>query len=264
MKTTLQERIARYLERDFPEDQAHILILMEEAAIALFSALPEHFVLFGGATLVLFHNSPRLSKDLDLLTRVETLPTAEELEAALRVRLDDVASILGLGPLSFEQERAGENFLRLWILGSGERRLLTVDLTRMGGPVLARQIVQEGIAHEKGTAAIPTASRDYLLLQKAESFVSRSIMKTRDAFDIRLLLSRGAELDATLKSHLHDTILWREVDGDQIKERIGKIDAKLCRAELRPVLPEDVYIELEREEFESLRAAVKSIFEEWL
>lgn len=45
----------RYLERDFTEDQAHILILMEEAAIALFSALPEHFVLFGGATLVLFH-----------------------------------------------------------------------------------------------------------------------------------------------------------------------------------------------------------------
>jgi hypothetical protein len=60
---TLQERIARYLERNFLQDQAHILILMEEAAIALFSALPEHFVLFGGATLVLFHNSPRLSKD---------------------------------------------------------------------------------------------------------------------------------------------------------------------------------------------------------
>lgn len=62
---------------------------------------------------------------------------------------------------------------------------------------------------------------------------------------------------------MHDATLWRESDGDQIKERIGKIDLKLCRAELRPVLPEDVYIELEREEFESLRAAVKSIFEEW-
>jgi hypothetical protein len=264
MKTTLQERIARYLERDFPEDQAYILILMEEAAIALFSALPEHFVLFGGATLVLFHNSPRLSKDLDLLTRVEMLPTAEELEDALRTRIDEVAGIFGLGPVSFERERAGENFLRLWILGSGERRLFTVDLTRMGGPVLARQIVEEGISDEKGTTLIPTASRDYLLLQKAESFVSRSIMKTRDAFDIRLLLSQGAKLDAGLKSHLHDAILWREVDGDQIKERIGKIDVKRCRAELRPVLPEDVYVELEREEFESLRAAVKSIFEEWL
>ncbi len=247
-----------------PEDQAHILTLMEEAAIALFSALPEHFVLFGGATLVLFHNSPRLSKDLDLLARVETLTTAEELEEALRTRLDEVAGVLGLGPVSFEQERAGENFLRLWIVGSGKQKLFTVDLTRMGGPVLARQIVEEGIADEKGTALIPTASRDYLLLQKAESFVSRRIMKTRDAFDIRLLLSQGAKLDATLKSHLQDAILWREVDGDQIKERIGKIDTKLCRAELRPVLPEDLYIDLEREGFESLRAAVKSVFGEWL
>lgn len=63
----LEERLAKYLERDFSLEQAQTLVLMEEAAIALFSALPEHFVQFGGATLVLFHNSPRLSKDLDLL-----------------------------------------------------------------------------------------------------------------------------------------------------------------------------------------------------
>ena len=62
----LGERLARYLKRDFSLEQAQILVLMEEAAIALFAALPEHFVLFGGATLVFFHNSPRLSKDLDL------------------------------------------------------------------------------------------------------------------------------------------------------------------------------------------------------
>jgi Nucleotidyl transferase AbiEii toxin, Type IV TA system len=264
MKITLQERIARYRGRDFAEDQAHILILMEEAAIAVFSALPEHFVLIGGATLVLFHNSSRLSKDLDLLVRVETLPTAEELEEALRTRLDEVAGVLALGPVTFERERAGENFLRLWIVGSGERRLFTVDLTKMGGPVLARQIVEEGISDEKGTALIPTASRDYLLLQKAESFVSRSIMKARDAFDIRPLLSQGATLDMTLKSHLHDAMMWREMDEEQIKERIAKIDARLCRAELKPVLADDVYIELEDEGFESLRAAVKSVFEEWL
>jgi hypothetical protein len=53
---TLQERIARYPERDFSEDQARILTHMEEAAIALFGALPDHFVLVGGATLVLSHN----------------------------------------------------------------------------------------------------------------------------------------------------------------------------------------------------------------
>jgi hypothetical protein len=58
---TLEGRIAKYLGRGFSREQAQILVLMEEAAIALFSALPEHIVLFGGATLVLFHNSPRLT-----------------------------------------------------------------------------------------------------------------------------------------------------------------------------------------------------------
>jgi hypothetical protein len=237
---------------------------MEEGAIALFSALPEHFVLFGGATLVLFHNSPRLSKDLDLLARVETLPTAEELEEALRTRLDEVAGVLRIGPVSFEPERADANFLRLWIVGSGKQRLFTVDLTRMGGPVLSREIVHEGIPDEERTALIPTASRDYLLLQKAESFVARRIMKTRDAFDIRLLLAQGAKLDAVLRGHLHDALLWRELDREQIRERIEKLDVKLCRAELKPVLPDHVYVELEGEGFESLRAAVRSVFAEWL
>src|SRR5258706_15678181 len=115
---TLQERIARYLERNFRQDQAHILILMEEAAIALFSALPEHFVLFGGATLVLFHNSPRLSKDLDLLARVETLPTAEELEEALRARLDEVAGVLGRGSGGFVRGGAGGNIARFCGFGT--------------------------------------------------------------------------------------------------------------------------------------------------
>ena len=252
------------MERNFREDQAHILVLMEEAAIALFSSLPEHFVLIGGATLVLFHNSPRLSKDLDLLAGDEALPRAEELEKALRVRLGEVAGILGIGPVAFERESVSENFLRLWIVRPGKQRLFTVDLTRMGGAVLSREVVEEEIAEEGRTARIPTASRDYLLLQKAESFVSRRIMKSRDAFDIRLLLARGAKLDEVLKGHLHDALLWREMNREEIGERIEKLDAKLCRAELKPVLPDEVYAELEQEDFESLRAAVRSVFEEWL
>jgi hypothetical protein len=69
----LEARLAKYLEREFSPEQAQTLVLIEEAAIALFAALPEHFVMFGGATLVLFRNSPRLSKDLDLLARVDHL-----------------------------------------------------------------------------------------------------------------------------------------------------------------------------------------------
>jgi hypothetical protein len=58
--------------------------------------------------------------------------------------------------------------------------------------------------------------------------------------------------------------MWRELDAEQINERIGQITPKLCRAELKSVLPEEVYENLESEDFNSLRAAVKSLFAEWL
>src|SRR5215468_6760183 len=104
---TLQERIDRYLGRNLQKDQAEILVLMEEAAIALFSDLPDHFVLFGGATLVLFHGSTRISKDLDLLASVDHLPTARKLVATLEGRLQEVAAALGLGQVNFEPETEG-------------------------------------------------------------------------------------------------------------------------------------------------------------
>ena len=261
---TLQERVSRYLDRNLRKDQAEILVLMEEAAIALFSALPDYFVLFGGATLVLFHDSPRISKDLDLLARVDRLPTAQELAGALETRLQEVTAAFGVGPVVFEPETEGDHFVRLWIVGSEGRKLFTVDLTRIGGSVLMREIVKEKIEEEDKTTLIPAASRDYLLLQKAESFVSRRMVKARDAFDIRLLLLRGAKLDSVLKGHLEDALKWREIGREEINARIEKVDEKLCRSELKPVLPDEVYKELEQDNFEILRAAVRSVFAEWL
>lgn len=128
--------------------------------------------------------------------------------------------------------------------------------------MLAREIVDETIVLDEGTVLIPSVSRNYQLLQKAETFVSRKMMKTRDAFDMRLLLAEGAVLDEALKAHLNDLVLWRELDAEQIKERIEQITPKLCRAELKSVLPEEVYSSLEVEEFESLRAAVRTLFAE--
>src|SRR5262249_30198106 len=98
--------------------------------------------------------------------------------------------------------------------------MFTVDLTRIGGSVLTREIVKEKIEEEGKTYLIPTALRDYLLLQKGESFVARRVVKARDAFDIRLLLLRGAKLDSLLKAHLHDALMWREVGPEQMKKRI--------------------------------------------
>jgi hypothetical protein len=113
-------------------------------------------------------------------------------------------------------------------------------------------------------ALIPSVSRNYQLLQKAETFVSRRMVKTRDAFDMRLLLAEGAVLDEALKTHLDDLVKWRELDAEQINERIEQITPKLCRAELKSVLPEEVCSSLEVEEFESLRATVRALFAEWL
>ena len=38
----LEARLAKYLERDFGHDQAQTLVLMEEAAVALFAAYPNN------------------------------------------------------------------------------------------------------------------------------------------------------------------------------------------------------------------------------
>ena len=261
---TLEQRVQHYIDRGFEELPAQVLVLMEESAIALFSALPERFILFGGATLVLFHASPRLSRDLDLLARTDTPPTAEELRSALEERVQEVAGIFGLAPVEFEAERGDGQFLRLWIMGAQKQRLFTVDLTRIGGSVLVREIVKEKIVGDEGTTWIAAPSRDYLLLQKAETFIARRAIKARDAFDISLLLGEGAVLKGTLRAHLNDALAWREFDRERINERIEQITPKLCRAELEPVLPEEVYKKLETGGFESLREAIRTVFAEWL
>jgi hypothetical protein len=192
------------------------------------------------------------------------LPSADQLKEALEQRVQEVAGILGVGPVSFETEPANATFVRLWIIGSRKQKLFTVDLTRIGGSVLTREIVEENLADERGTTLIQAASRDYLLLQKAEAFVSRRIAKVRDAFDVHLLLEKGAALDQMLQAHLNDALLWREIDGEQIRGRIAQISPKLCRAELQPVLPADVYAVLENNDFEALRVAVATVFAQWL
>jgi hypothetical protein len=54
----LQARIERYKERGFQAFEAEIIILIEESAVALSRAFPDRFVLFGGASLLLFYESP--------------------------------------------------------------------------------------------------------------------------------------------------------------------------------------------------------------
>jgi hypothetical protein len=50
-------RIAKYEDRGFTRERAEINVLMEVAAFAIFRDFPDDFILFGGATLVLYHDS---------------------------------------------------------------------------------------------------------------------------------------------------------------------------------------------------------------
>jgi hypothetical protein len=105
---------------------------------------------------------------------------------------------------------------------------------------------------------------NYLLYQKCETFLNRRYPKARDAFDIHFLLSRGADLEKTLRRHLEDFITMKEFDRGFIEERIRSMTAKLCTVELRPVLPLSMFEELAKGSFESIRGSVRTIFSEWV
>src|SRR6202451_621274 len=95
-------RIAKYEDKGFSRERAEINVLMESAAFSIFRDFPDAFVLFGGATLVLYHESVRHSADLDLLYRAATPPSPEEIISSLQRDLTPVAEIMELGRLHFQ------------------------------------------------------------------------------------------------------------------------------------------------------------------
>jgi hypothetical protein len=258
----LQARVKRYRERDFQESDAEILVLIEESAVALFTSFPDHFILFGGASLVLFYGSPRLSRDLDLLASPRPLPKAEDVQAVVRSRIQHLAEIFGFGQLEFRQDIATSDFIKHWVLAN-QKPLFSIDLTRIGGNVLETQIVKKTIT-DAPEIAVSTPNANYLLFQKCETFLGRRKAKARDAFDIHLLLSRGAQLDKTLHPHLEDFIAMNELDPESIKARIEAVNPKLCTVELRPVLPLPLFEQLEKEGFEPIRQSLRTVFSDWL
>jgi len=258
----MQSRVERYLKRGFQQLEAEILVLIEESASGLFTAFPERFILFGGATLVLFHESPRVSRDLDLLVRTENLPSTQEIQNVVAASLQPLAEIFGLGKLELPDTGTNEGSIKIWVQ-SGQRRLFSIDLTRIGGTVLQSEIVQQQIDGDIGKAvAVPSAN--HLLLQKCETFLNRRHTKARDAFDIDLLLSRGARLDEILTAHLGDFLQMNELDSESIRSRINRVDSRLCTIELRTVLPNDLFETLAKKDFKRLRRSLESAFANWL
>lgn len=185
----LAAQIATYVERGFTDEQAEVITMMRVAAGALFRDFPDAFLLFGGATLLLFHDSVRHSADLDLLRRGEQLPTSEDLRASLAAALASAAVALNLGPLQVEV--SGDKIL---VKKRDSSLLFKVDITRFGS-VLESEVEEHTVEIDDQTVAqVKAASRDFLLLQKAECFLLRKIMKTRDAFDIYRLKQSGIAL----------------------------------------------------------------------
>lgn len=133
----------------------------------------------------------------------------------------------------------------------------------MGGTVLKSEIVQQRIAgdHQK-TILAPSAN--YLLFQKCQTFLDRRYPKARDAFDIDILQTKGAQLDDNLKAHLEDFIQMKDLDARLLRSRIARIDPKLCTVELRPILPQELFRELAKDDFNRLRRALGAVFSKWI
>jgi hypothetical protein len=254
----LAAQIAAYRDKGFTGEQAEVITLMRVAAGVLFRDFPDSFLLFGGATLLLFHDSVRHSADLDLQPRAETLPTSEDLRASLATGLASAADALNLGPLHVEA--SGDKIL---VKQRGDSLLFKVDITRFGS-VLESEVEEHAIEIDEGNVAVvKAASRELLLLQKAECFLLRKIMKTRDAFDIYGLRQSGIVLNEQLENHLEDTLMGDQIDAAEIAAKIAQVDEKRC-GELRTLVSSEVFESLEKERFSALREALRDLYRRWL
>ncbi len=255
------QRQIEYEDRGFSRDTAAINVLLEETLRILFSSFPDTFVFFGGASLVLFYGSPRHSGDLDLLTNIDSPPTLEELEAVLRVPLSEAAANLGYFDLTITPAKVAGEFLKLAV-SSGGQVLFTIDVTRITA-VIKSELVALLLPLDPIAVRVP--SRNLELLFKAEAFLKRSALKTRDAFDIKLLMDSGAVLSPNLKAHLTDGPAADQLENpDFVSGRIAKVNSRTCKPELQPYLPEGIYQKLEQDDFECLRKALTELFSEWL
>jgi hypothetical protein len=257
------DRLSDYEARGFDEKDAIVNVLLEVALHSLFVAFPTTFVCFGGATLVIFFGSSRVSSD-HLLVGNDSIPGTDEILAALSVPLTEAAKLLRISPPEFSVIRSGPDLHKLLVNSAGER-LFTIDVTRISGVIHSELIEAPLVLDATPTVKARIVTRNWMLLQKAEAFLTRRMLKTRDAFDIKLLLDTGAALNETLAANLSDgRASERLEDRDFIAHRIEQVSAKQCELELRPVLPNEVYRDLATQDFEPLRAALGVLFAEWL
>ena len=101
----LGEQLELLKQRGFDQERAQVIVLIREAAIILFPAFPDLFLMYGGANLILFHGSLRTSLDLDLLSQGAPLPKADDIAKVLLEGLLPLGSLLGIAPLKITIEK---------------------------------------------------------------------------------------------------------------------------------------------------------------
>jgi hypothetical protein len=108
----LAEQLEALKARGFDQEPAQTVVLIREAAILLFEAFPDSFLLYGGANLILFHNSVRTSRDLDLLSHGVPLPSAEKMANLLSLGLEKLGELLNVGPLTIRNDIGESMFVK--------------------------------------------------------------------------------------------------------------------------------------------------------
>lgn len=167
--------IASFKERGFPPEQAELLALMSVATGVLFQDFPDSFLLFGGSSLVFFHQSVRHSADIDLLARTEQPPTQEDIRESLERGLSPTAEALHLTPLQFEANAGTGPETKLWVRSHTGHSLFSVDFNRFGS-VLESEIEEHSLAIDSEEfAKVKSASREFLLLTEGGVFYAPQI-----------------------------------------------------------------------------------------
>ncbi len=260
----IRDKLVIYQRRGFSRQKAAVNALLEEALRILFAEYPETFVFFGGASLVLFYESSRHSGDLDLLLIIDSLPATDAIIQRIRTPLQEPAQLLGFANVEVSMVFATTSHFKLAVR-AGLELLFTIDVTRISAVIRSElvDVVLPGPNGEQVQGKI--LSRDFLLFQKAESFLLRRHLKVRDAFDIKFLLDSGAKLTDNLRSHLTDGQASECLENPEcIHDRIAKVNAPRCAVELEDYLPEPIYRELADRDFEPLRAGLRNLFSPWL
>jgi hypothetical protein len=260
----VRERVIGFQRRGFSSQAARVNALLEEALAILFERNPGAFVFFGGASLVLFYESPRQSADLDLLLVIDALPAHNTLIEQLTQPLSVTARSLGFENIVVVEVSVGPDHLKLAVR-SEDLQIFTIDITKISA-VIHSAVIEVSLRKATGEEVqAKILSRDYLLFQKAESFLLRRHLKIRDPFDIAFLMRNGARLNDILAAHLADgRALEILEDPESIENRISQLTGARCAAELQPYLTSSVNEELQRENFEPIRKALRTLFARWL